>query len=161
MRWKRPRAGRLLVGLGLGVLVAGCAAEPLPPPPMPPDLRVVPPPPGVPREHARYSGRWVGKWDGQLEHVLVVELEVAHGEATEVVAVYSWGVAPALGVGTPGWSRVRGRIENGALRLDLTRTESTAVYVLLDDGTLEGKYWRLGAVMSRARMTRGISREAR
>jgi hypothetical protein len=103
----------------------------------------------------------VGKWDGQLEHVLVVELAVQHGDATEIVAVYSWGVAPALGVGEPGWARVRGRVENGALRLDLTRLQSTVVYILRDDGTLEGQYWRLGAIMSRARMTRGIAREAR
>ena len=158
MRWRTRRAwGGLVVGLGLGLAIAGCAAEPLLPPPMPPDLRVVPPPPGVPREHARYSGRWVGKWEGQLEHVLVVELEVDHGEITEVVAVYSWGVAPALGVGEPGWARARGRIENGALRLDLTRVQATAVYVLRADGTLEGEYWRGTVLVSRVRMTRGIA----
>jgi hypothetical protein len=128
---------------------------------MPPDLRVVPPPPGVSREHARYSGRWTGTWDGVLDHVLVIELEVDHGEATEVVAVYSWGVAPSLGVGNPGWVRVRGRIDDGALRLDLPRLQSTAVYILRDDGTLEGQYWRLGAVMSRARLTRSTSRDTR
>jgi hypothetical protein len=159
-RTRLSRAG-ILAGFGLLLLLAGCAAEPLPPPPMPPDLRVVPPPPGVSREHARYSGRWIGKWDGVLEHVLVVELEVEHGDATEVVAVYSWGVAPSLGVGQPGWVRVRGRIENGALRLDLSRLQSTALYILRDDGTLEGQYWRLGTVMSRARMTRSTSRDTR
>jgi hypothetical protein len=153
--------GRFLAGLGLALLLAGCAAEPVPPPPMPLDLRVVAPPLAVSREHARYSGRWTGKWDGQLEHVLVVELVVDHGEATEVVAVYSWGSAPALGVGEPGWQRVRGRIENGALRLDLARLQSSAVYTMRDDGTLDAQYWRLGAVMSRARMTRGTARESR
>jgi hypothetical protein len=157
----RRGAGRLLIGVGCLLLLAACAAEPLPPPPMPPDLRVVPPPPGVPRDHARYSGRWVGKWDGQLEHVLVVELQVEQGDATEVVAVYSWGVAPKLGVGEPGWARARGRIENGALRLDLTRVQATAVYVLRDDGVMEAEYWRNAAVMSRARMMRGTSREGR
>ena len=161
MRRQTRPGSRRLAAFWLLLLLAGCAAEPLPLPPMPPDLRVVPPPPGVSRDHARYSGRWVGKWDGKLEHILVVELEVEHGEATEVVAVYSWSVAPALGVGEPGWARVRGRIEHGALRLDLTRLQSTVVYTLRDDGTLEGQYWRLGSVMARASMTRGISRDAR
>ena len=87
MKGRARRAGGFLVGLAL----AGCAEEPLPVPPMPPDLRVVPPPPGVPRENARFSGRWVGKWEGELEHVLVVELEVQNDQATEVIAVYSWG----------------------------------------------------------------------
>jgi hypothetical protein len=121
---------------------------------MPSDLRVVPPPPGVPAEHARYSGRWIGKWDGELDHVLVVELLVPSGQATEVVAVYSWGVSAALGVGGAGWARVRGRIEDGALRLDLTRVQATAVYALQPDGSLAGEYRRGEAVTSRVRMTR-------
>jgi len=136
--------------------MAGCAAEPLPVPPMPPDLRVVPPPPGVPRENARYSGRWVGKWEGQLDHVLVVELQVQNGQTTEVIAVYSWGVSGALGVGAPGWTRVRGRIDDGALRLDLTRVQATAVYTLQADGTLTGEYWRGDRVTSRARLARAL-----
>jgi hypothetical protein len=121
---------------------------------MPPDLRVVSPPTSVPRESARFSGRWVGKWDGQLDHVLVVELEVQSGPATEVIAVYSWGVSAALGVGVPGWTRVRGRIEDGALRLDLTRVQSRAVYKLEADGVLVGEYWRGDRITSRARLTR-------
>ena len=118
MRCWVDRSWALLVGLALGVVVAGCAEEPLTVPPMPPDLRVVPPSPSVPPENARFSGRWVGKWDEQLDHVLVVELQVQNGAATEVIAVYSWG-AGSLGVGFPGWSRVRGRIEGGVLRLEL------------------------------------------
>jgi hypothetical protein len=96
----------------------------------------------------------VGKWADQLEHVLVIELQVGHGAVTEVVAVYAWGVAPTLGVGEPGWARVRGRIENGALRLDLTRVQATAVYVLRSDGSLDGEYWRGALLMSRAHLTR-------
>ncbi len=148
------RAGGLLVGLGLGLAMAGCAAEPLPAPPMPPDLRVVPPSPDVPRDSALFSGRWVGKWEGQLDHVLIVEIEVQHDQATEVVAVYSWGVSGALGVGVPGWSRVRGRIQGGTLRVELTRVQSAAVYTLQADGTLAGEYWRGDRMTSRARLTR-------
>jgi hypothetical protein len=120
---------------------------------MPPDLRVVPPPSGVPPEDARFSGRWVGKWDEQLEHILIVELEVPAGATTEVTAVYSWG-SGSLGVGLPGWSRVRGRIENGALRLDLTRVQATVVYTMQPDGSLVAEYWRDDQVTARARLTR-------
>lgn len=88
----RARGIRALVGgLALELVVAGCAAEPLPPPPMPPDLKVVAPPLGVPRESARFPGRWIGKWEAQLEHVLVVELVVQNEQTTEVIAVYSGG----------------------------------------------------------------------
>jgi hypothetical protein len=134
-------------------LAAGCAPAPPPPPPLPADVRVVPPGPGVPREHARYSGRWIGRWDDQLDHVLVIELAAESGGATEIVAVYAWGVAPGLGVGHPGWQRVRGRILDGALRLDLTRVQATALYVMQPDGTLAGEYWR-GSLVARVRMTR-------
>ena len=110
----------------------------------------------MPRENARFAGRWVGKWEEQLDHVLVVELEVQNEQATEVIAVYSWGVSAELGVSTPGWSRVRGRIENGALRLELTRVQATAVYTMQPDGTLAGEYWRGDKVTSRARLSRAV-----
>ena len=158
MRRRARRASWLLAGLGLGLALAGCAEEPLPVPPMPPNLRVVAPSPGVPRENARFSGRWIGKWEGELDHVLVVELEVQNGLTTEVIAVYSWGVSGALGVGSPGWTRVRGRIEDGALRLELTRVQATATYTIQADGTLVGEYRRGDRVMSRARLAR-TSRE--
>jgi hypothetical protein len=151
---RRSNAGwRLALGLALGFLVAGCAEDSLSVPPMPPDLRVVPPPAGVPPEHARFSGRWVGKWDDQLDHVLIVELEVPAGAITEVIAVYSWG-SGSLGVGLPGWSRVRGRIESGALRLELTRVQATALYTIQPDGTLVAEYWRGDHVTARGRLTR-------
>jgi hypothetical protein len=150
------RRAALAGGLGLGLVLAGCAAGPLPPPPMPPDLKVVAPPPSVSRENARFAGRWIGKWEEQLEHVLVVELVVQNEQAAEVVAVYAWGVSAELGVGTPGWSRVRGRIENGILRLELTRVQATAVYTMQADGTVMGEYWRGDKVTSRVRLTRAV-----
>ena len=136
--------------------MAGCAADPLPAPPMPPDLRVVPWPATVPRENARFAGRWIGKWEEQLDHVMVVELQVQNEQITEVIVVYSWGVSAELGVGSPGWTRVRGRIENGALRLELTRVQATAVYTMQADGTLVGQYFRGDRVTSRAKLTRAV-----
>jgi hypothetical protein len=86
----RARRIRDLVGgLALGLVVAGCAAEPLPLP-MPPDLKVVAASLSVPRESEWFAGRWIGKWEAQLEHVLVVELVVQNEQTTEVLAVYSW-----------------------------------------------------------------------
>jgi hypothetical protein len=144
---------RFGLALALGFLVTGCADEFSLVAPMPPDLRVVPPPPGVPPEHARFSGRWVGKWDEQLEHILIVELEVPAGPITEVIAVYSWG-AGSLGVGLAGWSRVRGRIEDGAMRLELTRVQAAAVYTMQADGTLVAEYRRADQVTARGRLAR-------
>jgi hypothetical protein len=123
---------------------------------MPPDLLVVPPPSTVPWENARFAGRWIGQWEEQLDHVLVVELQLQNGKITEVVAVYSWGVSASLGVGSPGWTRVRGRIENGALRLELIRVQATAVYTMQADGTLVGEYSRGDRVTSRARLMRAL-----
>ena len=89
MTARARRIRDLVGGLALGLVVAGCAAEPLPLPPMPSDLKVVAPPLVVPRENARFAGRWIGKWEAQLEHVLVVELVVQNEQTTEVTAVYS------------------------------------------------------------------------
>ena len=153
MRRRPHRASGLLAGLGLAL--AGCAAEPVAlRPPMPPDLMIVAPPASVPAANARFAGRWTGRWEEQLDHFLIVELLVQNGQTTEVVAVYSWGTSPQLGVGTPGWTRVRGRIENGALRLELTRVQATAVYTMQADGSLAGEYWRGERVTSRARLIR-------
>jgi hypothetical protein len=152
----RRRIAGLAGALAGGLIVAGCAADPLPGPPMPPDLKVVAPPPSVPRDNARFAGRWVGKWEEHLDHVLVVELVVQNEQATEVVAVYSWGVSAELGVSYPGWSRVRGRIENGVLRLELTRVNATAVYTMQPDDTLKAEYWRGDQVTSRARLVRAV-----
>ena len=43
---------------------------------------------------------------------------------------------------TPGWTRVRGRVENGRQRLEMTRVQATAVYAMQADGSLAGEYWR-------------------
>ena len=66
------------------------------------------------------------------------------------------GVSAELGVNTPGWTRVRGHIENGALRLELTRVQATAVYAMQADGSLAGEYWRGEKMTSRARLSRAV-----
>ena len=139
LRIRARRIRAMVAGLALGLVVAGCAAEPLPLPPMPSDLKVVAPPLVVPHENARFAGRWIGKWEAQLEHMLVVELVVQNEQTTEVTAVYSGVISAELGVNTPGWTRVRGHIENGALRLELTRAQATAEYTMQAEGAQAGE----------------------
>jgi hypothetical protein len=43
-----------------------------------PDLRVVPPPTGVPADVAAFSGRWLGSWDRVRWHALLVS-QIAPG----------------------------------------------------------------------------------
>ena len=57
---------------------------------------------------------------------------------------------------TPGWTRVRGRVENGAQRLELTRVQATAVYTMQADGSLAGEYKRGDKMTSRARLSRAV-----
>jgi hypothetical protein len=102
---------------------------------------------------------WIGKWEAQPEHELVVELVVQNEPTTEVIAVYSWGVSAELGVNTPGWTRVRGCIENGALRLELTRVQATAVYTIQADSSLVEEYWRGDKMTSHARLSRVVREE--
>jgi hypothetical protein len=55
----------------------------------------------------------------------------------------------------PGWTRVRGRIENGAPRLEFTCVQATAVYSMQAAGSL-GEYGRGDKVTSRARLSQAV-----
>jgi hypothetical protein len=59
-------------------------------------------------------------------------------------------------VNTPGWTRVRGRVENGRQRLEMTRVQATAVYTMQADGSLAGEYKRGDKMTSRARLSRAV-----
>ena len=52
----------------VALLLAGCAMVPLPS-----DVRIIPPGPGIPTEVAAFSGKWQGVGDETLDHILVVE----------------------------------------------------------------------------------------
>jgi hypothetical protein len=63
---------------------------------------------------AALSGRWAGQWGHTLDHVLVVEKI----DGRTVTFIYSWGVAPAWNITTPGFQRVHGTVgEDGVLQL--------------------------------------------
>lgn len=116
--------------------------------PLPSDVHIVSPAPGVPREVAAFSGKWTGVWDGILDHILVVE-DVATTDAT---VIYAYGTAGIWQINRPGWTRVKGAFVDGALRISLPRP-ATVTYRMRPDGTLDGIYeWSGGT--SRAKMTR-------
>src|SRR5262245_41225922 len=86
--------------------------------PLPDDVRVIPPATDVPQDLARFSGAWSGAWrdaggvDTQC-NTLVIE-EVHANEFLRVV--YSVGVSPRMGSGTPYVARTTARVADGALR---------------------------------------------
>jgi imidazolonepropionase-like amidohydrolase len=112
--------------------------------PLPGSIEIIPPAPGVGPEAAVFSGAWSGRWDGVLEHRLVVE----DIDPPTARVIYAWG----SGVGRPGWTRVRGELVEGTLTLTLPRP-ATVTYRQQPDSTLDATYeWTGGR--SQAQMTR-------
>lgn len=95
------------------VFLAGCAAgSHLPPLPLPPDVRVIPPEASVGPDVARLSGAWSGSWlqsDRPSFDALVVVERIGDEQAT---VVYAWGNHP-LERGVEGWTRVTARVTTG------------------------------------------------
>ena len=67
-------------------------------PPLPPNITIVAPADDVSPAHVLFSGMWRAKWDGVLDHILVVE-EVDTKGAT---VVYATGIAPEWGINKGG-----------------------------------------------------------
>lgn len=151
LRCREPRSAVLTrSSRAAASLVGGAVASP----PLPRDVRIVPPASIVPQELAAFSGKWAGTWaprafnDKSLHHVLVVE-EVGPVEAT---AVYAYGLG---WYDTPGWVRVKGQFVGSVLRLGpFPRTRATATYRMLPDGTLDANWEEPSGLRSRATMTR-------
>jgi hypothetical protein len=102
----------------------------------------------VPKQVAEFSGKWFGVWDNILDHTLVVE-EI---DPPHVIAIYAWGASAQWRIDRPGWSRVRGELIDGRLKLSLPRP-ATVIYRMLPDGSLDATYeWQGGT--SRAKMKR-------
>lgn len=127
----------LLLGLSLG---NGCAS--IPPPQ---EIKVVPPGPSIPPDLARFSGRWVGKWDDSRDHQLIVS-EI---RPPREIVVYAFRAVP----GFPRWSRESATYEDGLLRIDFPGMGTVATYQMNVDGSLNGVYGA-GGNYSRAKMIR-------
>lgn len=117
--------------------------------PLPANVRVVPPASGVPPEIAAFSGKWIGVWEGLLDHVLIVE-EVSSSAAA---FVYAWGTAPQWGILRSGWVRVRGTVSSGDLQGRLEGANALVTYRRGANDTLTATY-ELSTGTSRATMVR-------
>ncbi len=124
---------------------------------LPPEVRVVPPGPDVPRELASFSGWWAGTNDGVLPHVLVVEVIVPERppEPAGAVVVWARGDAPQWRV-RRAWLRIWGRFSRGELHL-APGGGVQVIYRMRPDDTLDSTYEAPG-IVSRATLRRLPSR---
>jgi len=111
--------------------------------PLPADAAVTPPEAGVPANAAAFSGRWGnGRWDGNLDNILVVEKIQSSGDAQ---VVYAWGDYAPWHI-KAGWVRHVAKIEGSvlhfalALDADPSKVWANVAYELKSDGTLAGTY---------------------
>jgi hypothetical protein len=103
--------------------------------PLPPDVQVVAPAKEIPPEIAGFSGKWEGKWDDRLEHILVVE----RINPPTAGVIYAYGEAPSWGVKVGSFLRPDARVEPCTLTLTLPRP-ATVTYRMEKDGTLDATY---------------------
>jgi hypothetical protein len=97
-------------------------------------------------EVAAFAGAWPGKWDGVLEHRLVVE----DIDPPTARVIYAW----CSGVSRPGWTRVWGGLSQGTLTLKLPRS-ATVTYRQQADDTLDASYqWQGGSAWAQMRRMR-------
>jgi len=110
--------------------LAGCAVStPLP------DFNIRRPAASVPSEIVAFSGKWTGRWGGQLDSTLIVE-EIAGRQAK---LIYSWGNASQWGVSS-GYTRVNGTFgEDNVLRASLGGGTNVS-YRMTARGTLDGRW---------------------
>jgi hypothetical protein len=127
----------LLVGTATFIGACATTTQTLPTSvPLPADLLVVPPAPGIDPTLASFSGLWAGAWDNILDHVLVVE-KVYPWHAN---VIYAHGSAPLWNIFEGRWYRALGKFENGVLTLVIPNRPVTITYRLAPDGTLRGSY---------------------
>jgi hypothetical protein len=143
--------GRLLDRQALDALLSQAeAAAQAVPRSLPDGVTIAVPAPDVPPAMAAFSGKWVGQWGQTLDHILVV----GKIDGRTVTFIYSWGVAPASNITTPGFQRVHGTIgEDGVLRGTLGNGAEVAYTLSQDQQTLSGEYV-LGGRTTRGRFTR-------
>ena len=128
--------------------LAGCESAP----PMPADLRVVAPADSVSPQARALAGTWTGKWNGDFDHVLVIE-EISD---TSAMLVYSIGASVKEGI-QPQYRRVRAAVAGSTLKFRLGSNDVD--YALQGDGTLVGTFVASGGRVSRAYMKRAPAKQ--
>ena len=128
---------------------------------LPPNIHVVAPGPGVPRELAAFSGKWSGAWVARLQdrqrsrdHVLIVE-EIRGMTANVVLALGSGFHIEGTVTPMPAWLRVTGRFVDGVLRINFPAIGVSVSYKMAANDTIDGTLEQKGERFS-ARMTRTI-----
>ena len=116
--------------------------------PLPTAIEVVSPAAGT--AGAAFSGSWIGKWDGQVDHTLIVEKI----EGRKAMFIYSWSAAEdGRGPSKPGFQRVVGTIDDdGALRGTLNNGANVMYRLSGDQLSAE---WQNRRRYTRATLVRG------
>jgi hypothetical protein len=117
--------------------------------PLPPNLQLIKPAENLPPKLKVFAGKWVGSWDGILDHVLIVE-EISFPD--RVVAIYAHATAPNWNIWKPGWFRPRANFAGETLELR-PRNGAYITYTLTSDDELRGTY-ELSQIRSRVTMKR-------
>jgi dienelactone hydrolase len=115
--------------------------------PLPEDARVATVADTDPAEIRQWAGVWVGAWDGNLKHILLVESVRADGSAR---VVYAIGDNPWFGIKRE-WSRHDATLSGR--RLTISEARFSATYDLNDRGGL-GATFTHGTLVSKATMTK-------
>jgi len=135
------------VVLFAAVLVMACATTPAvrtSDAPLPTDITIVPADPNLPA--AKFLGRWFGRWDGVMDHYLIVSQALSD---EKVLALYSWGSGYGA---SPGYVWVRGDVKDKTLTLSWL--DRVVIYKLTKEGSLAATYSRAGGNYSTAILKR-------
>lgn len=110
---------------------------------LPKKIQVEHPLPNVPTACARFVGGWSGRWEStRSAHEVWVERVNPDCSAT---LIWAFDAVPLVGISEPGYHRRVAQIRDGKLMLIVTESRGTrAIYEIDKDGTLRGRYFRLG-----------------
>jgi dienelactone hydrolase len=113
--------------------------------PLPADASIAAPIASSSTFQQRWSGVWVGAWDGKIRHILLVE---SVGEDGAARVVYAMGDNPSI---PRSWRRLEAIVSERMLKVINARFSAT--YDMTEDGGLAAEF-KLGRITSRARMTK-------
>jgi hypothetical protein len=117
---------------------------------LPDDAKILPPSADVPHNIASYSGVWIGRWGGELNHILVVENINPIMPSANII--YAWGDSSRYH-SESGWNRGEARFDGNTLVY--TNGSLIVTYVPQMDGSLAATYnntrrgWHANATMTK------------